>query len=103
MIVLLGGQEQGAKTQGMGACSTGEYRNLTSFNLTAFKIATYFHILMNIFIMNFCFQWTGTPHWTGESDALVPIIVEPVVEVGFKLSLTSTHQPSPDTDTRDDV
>ena len=53
--------------------------------------------------MNFCFQWTGTPHWTGESDALVPIIVEPVVEVGFKLSLTSTHQPSPDPDTRDDV
>ena len=49
MIVLLGGQEQGAKTQGMGACSTGEYRNLTSFNLTAFKIATYFHILMNIY------------------------------------------------------
>lgn len=33
--------------------------------------------------MNNCFQWTGTPHWTGESEALVPIIVEPVVEVGF--------------------
>merc|ERR1712181_59121 len=26
-------------------------------------------------------QWTGTPHWTGESDALVPNIVEPVVEI----------------------
>ena len=36
--------------------------------------------------MKICFQWTGTPHWTGESDALVPIIVEPIVEVRFKLS-----------------
>ena len=49
MIDFLGGQKQGAKTQGMGASSTGEYRNLTSFTLTAFKIATYFHILMILY------------------------------------------------------
>ena len=49
-------------------------------------------------VYSICFQWTGTPHWTGESDALVPIIVEPVVEVGGNIDLLLFEIPS-DSDT----